>query len=828
MRYKEAIIINHQSNMKSFFLTLMLSFSAMATTWCQQQGQISGRLSAEGKPLSATVVSLLTASDGQLIRTEITDESGNFQFGNLPYGGYLLFVEDPDLESYQSERVEITAAASSKDVGTILMRKLTSEMLNEVTVVRKKPLIENKIDKVVVNVDAMMAASGGDAMDVLAKSPGIMVDQEGRITFKGKSGVAVFIDGKPTYMSGSDLEAYLKSLPASTLNQIELMTNPPAKFDAAGSAGIINITTKKSNVRGMNGSITSRFHIGKTFRTGQGANLNYVTEKFRAFGNAGYDYYETYNDLSIYRRFKNPDNTVNQYFDQHSILKNKGQGGLLRAGLDYYLTEKTTIGVLASGLIRQTDASSDVNSDLRNAANLPDSTVLARNRNDGTFSNATVNLNLRHDFSETSKLSADADYLYYENSANQLFRNFTYQPDGNLSSEDEQVGTLPSNIHIISLKTDYSKQFKNGISVDGGYKYSGSKTDNTADYRNRTPSGYVPDYNQSNHFKYDETIHAAYANASANYRRFSFQAGLRFEATDSKGNQLGNPEREASRFRRNYSNLFPTAYVQYKLDSIGDNTLVMSYGKRINRPFYEDLNPFVSPLDKFTFYAGNPYLNPSFAHNTELSYRFKNYFSATASYAFTEGEINETIEINDGIYYSRPGNIGQSKYYTLSANATIPFAKWLSSQIYSEVTHTVYKSRLYTETLDASGTFWVINANNTLTFTENWSAEVSGSYQTRVVSAQFEMQSRGSMTLAVQRKILGSRGKIRLIANDIFYSNIYRGQINNLQNTDANWINRPYSRFVTMAFSYSFGKELQSRSPHEASGAESEKNRVKS
>lgn len=810
-------------NQITLFL-LMLTASTMA----QSIGRISGSVqSAENTPL-VTALTLLDAKNNFVVKTLITEASGNFIFENLPSGTYIIAVDDPDFESFQSAGISLSEDKIAIEIGKITLKKLSAETLKEVVVERKKPIVESKIDKTVVNVEAMMAASGGDAMDVLAKSPGIMVDQDGRITFKGKSGVAVFIDGKPTYMSGSDLEAYLKSLPASTLNQIELMTNPPAKFDAAGSAGVINITTKKSNARGLNGSVSSRFHVGKTFRTGQGMNLNYVNEKFRAFGNAGYDYYETYNDLTIYRRFKNSDNSINQYFDQHSILKNKGQAGLVRAGLDYYLSEKTTLGILASGLMRFSDASSDVNSELRNAANLMDSTVLARNRNDGTFSNATLNLNLRHDFSETSKLSADADYLYYENEAGQLFRNFTYQPDGSLSGQDEQIGKLPSQIHIVSFKTDYSKQFKNNISLDGGYKFSGSKTDNTADYRDLSDSGYIPNYNQSNHFKYDETIHAAYVNASASYKRFSFQAGLRFEATDSKGNQMGNPERPASKFRRNYSNLFPTAYIQYKMDSIGDNSLVVSYGKRINRPFYEDLNPFVSPLDKFTFYAGNPYLNPSFAHNMELSYRFKNYFSTTASYGFTEGEINETIEITDGIYYSRPGNIGKSRYYSLNANATIPFAKWLSSQIYSELTHTRYKSRLYTETLDASGTFWVINANNTLTFSDNWSGEVSGSYQTKVVSAQFEMQSRGSMSLAVQRKILKSQGKIRLILNDVFYSNIYRGQINNLQNTDANWVNRPYSRFVSMAFSYSFGKSLQTRESHEETGAESEKNRVKS
>lgn len=809
------------------FLRLLSVFLLAASATAQQSGSVTGQLQSAGEPLASLVVVLLSAEAKTIVKTELTDASGRFEFTGIPFGSYVLSVEDVEYRPYESAIFTLDGAHAQHHFPAIELTQAEIKSLEEVTVTRKKPLVENKIDKVVVNVDAMLSASGGDAMDVLEKSPGILVDQNGTITFKGKSGVAVFIDGKPTYMSGSELEAYLKSLPAATLNQIELMTNPPAKYDAAGGGGVINIVTKKSNARGFNGSFSSRSTQGKRFRGRQNLNLNYVGGKVRLFGNVTGDYGGSFNDLDIYRRFKDGNGAIVSYFDQNSRLESRFKGFSGRVGMDYYLTGKTTIGAAVFALSRTNRSDSDVNSILRDAALQLDSTVVARNRSETPMTNLSFNFNVRHEFSETSRLTADADYLTYDTEADQRFRNFVYAPDGTQKSEDELKGRLPSDIDILSLKTDYSKQFAGGMTFETGYKVSLSKTDNIADYRNRVGGVLVPDYDQSNHFRYDETIHAGYVNATANAGRFSFQAGLRLENTDQKGHQLGNVEKPESRFSRNYSNLFPTAYVQYKLDSIGDNTLVTSYGKRINRPFYEDLNPFVSPLDKFTFYAGNPYLNPSFAHNIELSYRYKGVFSATASYGFTRDEINETIEINDGIYYSRPGNIGESRFYSLNASAQIPFAGWLNSNLYAEVTHTQYESQLYTQTLDASGTFWVVNAQNTLNLGHDWTSEVSFYYQSDIVSSQFILLSRGAVNLAVQKKLWKGKGSLRLLANDIFYTGIHRGVINNLQATSANWTNRPDSRFAALVFTYSFGKSFQTPKAYDANGAEAERNRVK-
>jgi hypothetical protein len=793
-----------------------------------QNGVVKGKITnSENLPANAVLVTLLLAKDNSIAKTQITETDGNFEFTNLIDENYLIVIENEKYKPFQSPPITISKDQQLVVLPTIVLQKNEANALSEVVVQKKKAFVENKIDKTVLNVDALISAAGGDAMDVLEKAPGIIVDENGTITFKGKSGVAVFIDDKPTYLSGTDLEAYLKSLPASTLNQIELMTNPPAKYDAAGGAGIINIITKKTKIKGFNGSVTSRASLGKRAQTRQGINMNYLNDKIKVFGSVGYNYQNAINDLYIFRRFKNEDMTTKSLFDQTSIMGRTGNNVDGRIGMDYYISEKSTIGVGVNGTFREGRNRSNVNSTLSNASSVIDSTIVAKNREKNKFTNGGLNLNYRYDIDSIgTKFTMDFDYLRYSTKAKQTFDNTVYQPDNSISSESLLLGDLPSRIDIYSFKTDYSHPLKNGGIIEGGYKVSFSKTDNVADYRDVVNGQEVQNTNMSNHFRYDEVINAGYINFNTSWKRFSFQTGLRLENTYSKGNQLANVD-PASKFKRSYTNLFPTVYVQYKLDSIGNNQLVVSYGKRINRPYFQDLNPFVSPLDRFTYYAGNPYLNPSFAYNYELSYRYKGYFTATVAHGYSKDDIAETIEINEGIYYSRPGNIGKSKNYSLMLTADIPFAKWWRANFYNEITHSKFNSLLYGEPLDSSGTWWYFSANNTFTFSDKWSAELGGTYQTDIVSTQFILGARGAVNAGVRWKIMQGKGSLRFSVNDMFYGRINTGIINNLKLTDANWVNKPDSRFAALTFTYSFGKAFKSKQQHEASGADSEKNRVK-
>jgi len=811
--------------LKAIFLLLVLQSGILSA----QTGKITGKLtSSDKKPLESVLVSLLRANDNSLVKTEISETNGSFSFESLPGNEYLIVVENPGYKTFQSQTVSISAEKPEIKLAEIVLIASEINKLDEVTVTKKKPFVERKLDKTVVNVDAMISNAGSDAMDVLEKSPGITVDQNGTITFKGKTGVVVFIDDKPTYLSGSELEAYLKSLPASTLSQIEFMTNPPAKYEAAGNAGVINIKTKKSKSKGFNGSYSSRLSQGKATHTRNGLNLNYKNDKIRIYGNANYATQQFLTDLYIFRNYKNEDQSTKSLFQQNTHMDNTVNTANGKIGLDYYASEKTTWGISFTGLAKNGTDKSDGSSRVTNAAAILDSTIIADNREKKKFKNGGINLNFSHDFDTIGrKFSADLDFLTYSDDTDQRYRNYIYQPDNSLSSSDESTGKLPSKINIYAFKMDYSNPLKKEGTIEAGYKISYSKTDNVADYANVFGDISIPNYDSSNHFKYDEMINAVYVNFNKSFGRFSFQSGLRLENTVSKGNQLGNIIKEASVFKKDYTNLFPTFYAMYKLDSLANKQVVFSFGRRIDRPYYQDLNPFLSPLDKFTFYAGNPYLNPSFSNNFELSYRYKSLFSTTLSYGHTKDNIDETIEINNGIYYSRPGNIGKSQTWSINAESEFEIAKWYSVNMYSEVTNVSYKSKLYTEELNTNGTFFFILVNNKFKFGTDWSAELFGRYISSVESGQVTTDPKGTVNFTIQKKILKGQGSVRLGINDIFYTNINSGVINNLKNTYADYNNRGDTRFGALTFTYSFGKSFESKNSQERSSAESEQNRVK-
>lgn len=776
------------------------------------------------KPLELVTIALYNQQDSVLVKTTFTEKDGNFQFGQIKPGTYFIRISAMGYSNHKSELIMLKEG--NLQLQAITLRS-TSNQLKEVTIAGKKSFIEQKLDRVVVNVDALIANAGTTALDVLEKSPGIQVDQNGTISLKGKQGVMVFIDDKPSYLSGADLENYLKSLPSSSLEQIEIMTNPPARYDAAGNGGVVNIKTKKGTLKGFNGGLNLALTQGHRSRSVNSLNFNIRNSKFNYFGNLSYNHNNSFTDLDINRLYKNVDGSPKSYFNQNTFFDRNGNSYNGKAGADYYASENTTWGVVLTGMTRASTQINNNTSNLSNAAMQLDSVIKARNVDQINYKNGAVNLNYRHQFDKKGHgITADADYLNYRNMTDQVYNNYSYFPDGSLKSQDILSGRLPSNIDIYTLKTDYSLPLKNAWKMDAGLKTSYTKTNNTADYFNTVNAVTKPDYDKSNHFIYKENINAAYLNFSREMKRLSIQAGLRVENTVSDGNQLGNLMKADSTFKRNYTGLFPTLYLMYKLDTMANNQIGINYGRRVDRPYFQDLNPFLSPLDKFTYYVGNPFLKPSYTNSLELSHTYKSKYTTTLSYSNSKDDVGETIEIVDGIYYSRPANIGSKITKSVSFNGSFDPAGWLNINLYAELTNIKTSSDFYTGRLNSSGTFVYIGPSARLTFGKGWDGELSGNYRSKLVDAQFVLKEIWQANAAVQKK-LSPKTTLKLSVNDIFLSRINKGTINNLAQTEANWVNRSDSRNAVLSFSYRFGKAFSTPQKHEASGADSEKNRVK-
>lgn len=809
-------------------MALLAVWMNIALTFAQAQtppSRIYGRvLDADGKNIEFATAALL--KDSVLVKTTFTEKDGLFSFDKLSYGKYLIKVSVVGSPIYQTDTLVLTANRAVINLADIKI-KAGATNLKEVNISGQKAFVERKIDRTVVNVDALISNAGTTALDVLSKSPGVNVDQNGVISLKGKSGVAIFIDDKPTYLSGADLDNYLRSLPSSSLDQIELMTNPPAKYDAAGNGGVINIKTKKTKTAGFNGGVNLSLNQGELSRSNNSFNFNYRKDKINVFGNLSYNLNNSFTDLDLNRKYKNDDGSAKSYFNQNSYFRRHGNTFNLKTGLDYYASEKTTWGIVLTGMNRISKQVNNNTSNLSNASMQLDSVIRAENIDQIKYQNAGVNLNYRYKFKQAGReLTFDADYLLYRNQTDQTYYNFSYLPSGALKYQDILTGNLPSNIDIYTAKADYSHPLENKWKLDAGVKTAYTKTDNIADYFNTANGQTNADYEKSNHFLYEENINAVYLNMSREGKRFSLQAGLRYENTVSNGHQLGNLIKPDSSFKRTYNSLFPTLYFSYKLDTAGNNQLGLNYGRRIDRPYYQDLNPFFSPLDKFTYYVGNPFLKPSFTQSIELSHTYKNKITTTFGYSWVRDEVNETIEILDGTYYSRPANVGKTRVANVSVNAEIDLTKWVKLNAYVEYAKIVSKTDFYTGFLVTNGSYLRANPNLQFKISPTWNAEVNMRYQSKLSNVQFLLGEVHEFGAAVQKK-LSAKSTLKLTANDIFRTRIYNGIINNLANTEANWVNRQDSRSVVLSYSYRFGKAFSSPAKHESSGADAEKNRVK-
>lgn len=807
-------------------LTLWVSFAINFANAQTRGAKISGLIIDEAKkPVDGATIILLTTKDSALVKTELANVDGSFVFQNLKDNSYIIKVTFVGYKNYKSAQVIISNQQSV--TLTAISLSATSKALQEVVVTGQKSFIEQKIDRTVVNVGTLISNNGTNALEVLEKTPGVQVDQDGNITFKGKSGVMVMIDDKPTYLSAANLATYLRSLPSSSLDQIELMDNPPAKYDAAGNAGVINIKTKKSTIKGFNAILSGNFAEGFYERTQESLNLNYRVNKVNLFANLSYGYNQTFRRLEIDRSYFDASGNPTSGFTGVSYFKPANDNGNLKMGMDYYLSPKTTWGVVFTGSLSQQKDNSPVNSYLYNKTGGLDSTIRGLNGDHAKFNNAGINLNYSHKFDSTGKaLTFDLDYLRYVSGDDQTFSNTTYLPNGIIKDTQLLTDNLPAFVNIYAAKADYSMPLKGKAKFEAGVKTSYVNTDNTANYFNVINNISTIDYNNTNRFLYRENINAAYVNFNKTYARFSLQTGLRLENTNGNGHQLGNAAKSDSTFANHYIDLFPTAYFSYKLDTTGNKLMVLSCGRRIGRPNYSSLNPFIYFVDKFSEFAGNPFLRPQFTDVYKLAYSYKSLFTVALTYNYTTDLETETIHQNGGIFISTTGNIGSSKNIDLSVNTNLAPAKWWSVNFYAEVYNNAFSGALYNTQLNQGATSFSFNGNNQFTFGKGWSAELSGFYNSNRVGGQFVLVPSGQINTGLQKKVMQNRGTIRLNARDIFHTFNSSGEIKDIAGASATFHNFLDTRVTTLGFTYNFGKTINNPSKRNVGSADSEKSRV--
>jgi len=813
-----------------------LSFVSFAQV---KNGKVNGTVvDGSTKIVESATITLLKSKDSSVAKMSVADKAGKFSFDGVAEGSYLVSISAVGHEKGFSETFEINATNQAITLKTIELVPV-AKSVGGVTVTAKKPLIEQRIDRTIVNVDASVTNVGNSALEVLEKAPGISVDKDGNVSLKGKQGVVIYIDGRPSYLSGADLANMLRSMNASQLEQIEIMTNPPAKYDAAGNSGVINIKTKKNKQFGYNGSITSGYTQGIYPRFNESGNFNYRNGKVNLFTNLNYNRNHRGEDLYITRNFSEAaTKDILTRFDQKSEMINQNHFYSAKVGLDYSASKSTTLGVVVNGFYNPSTWESRTNAFILEPNGDLRSQTKAYTRNDEKWKNFSANANFRTVLdSAGQELTGDLDYIQYRSTSIQPLYSFYFDKFGNTSqTSDTLLGSLPQNITIKSGKLDYTRPLKNGAKFEAGIKTSLVNTDNNAVYDNLVNSQRILDSARSNHFIYDENINAAYANYSRKLgKKWNGQFGLRVENTNAKGHSTGH-EFDTTKnkfvafdktFKRNYTQLFPTMYLQYVANE--KNSFVLNYGRRINRPDYESLNPFIHFLDRYTFEQGNPNLKPQFAHNIELSHTYKGFLTTTANYTTTNDIIQQVLEQNEETNetFIKKANIASLKQVGLSVSAYKEINKWWSGNIYVNVYNNHFKGVVNNENISIGITGYMMQVQQQFKWGKGWGAEVSGFYRSKSLEGVLFIQPIAQVNAGFSKQIMKNKASVRLNVRDIFKGGVFKGY-SKYGNVDATFKDVNDSRAVSISFTYRFNKgKLKAGSNRKNGGANDEQNRVK-
>lgn len=814
--------------MKPLFTFLIFLFISI-TSFAQPSGRsISGVVKdTQNEPIPGATIKLVKLPDSTLIQGKIANGNGKFEFINLPNASYALTITAIGNKPYKSVSITLDDAHPTVVLPIIILLPAKNIDLKEVTVTAKKPLVEQEIDRTVINVEAMVSAATSNTLEVLEKTPGITVDNNGEISLNGKNGVLVLIEGRPTYMSGQDLAAYLKSLPGGALDKLELMTNPPAKYDANGSS-IINIRLKRNKIQGFNGNLNLSYNQGVTTRSYNGLNLNYMNKKVNIFGNLSFNRDANYSNDYSDRTLSDSEGNRNAFVNVENKYRYTSNTVSGRLGMDFTASKKTVYGFVMSLNTRPRNSRLDYVTETYGASSTPDS--ISKGYTDGNYKwvQSGVNFNFQHKFNEKGReLSADLNYINYNTDGTQEMPNFVYSSDGTLIRDFEFLYQLPSTKHIYTAKADYSHPFKNKFKFEAGVKSSFVKDDNLSEYFNVLGDVNVIDNRQSNHFIYKENINAAYVNTQKDWRRLGMQLGLRLENTQLSGNQLGNAEVEQMYFSRSYTGLFPTAFVNYKLDSAGKHTLNFSLSSRINRPNYQQLNPFVFYRDRYSYSSGNPYLNPTYNYHAEISYRYKGLLNIYSQLDQLRDNIFDATEAVNDVFISKPTNMASGYLIGLMANLNLSPKPWWTLNFNTGFARFFNEGEVASQAIKTIAFGGRASFYSQFKFKKDWSVELSGNYISRLTMWQRIIEPRYRFNAAAQKKIMKGKGNIKLSIEDIFHTGIQKSRIIGLKQASSFTNNIQDTRRVGISFNYNFGKETFARKRrHNDNAADSEKSRV--
>lgn len=756
-----------------------------------------------GKGLEKASYTILRAKDSSVVKLGVAGDGGAFTVP-VANGSYIIQASYVSFLSKYSAVVNVSEA-KTYDAGTIVLQKEATAMTDVVVTVRK-PLVEVKADKMIVNVEGTINAVGNDGLELLRRSPGVMVDKDDNLSLAGKNGVRVYIDGRPSPLSGSDLSNYLKTLQSSQIEAIEIITNPSAKYDAAGNAGIINIRLKKDKSLGTNGSLNLGYTQGFYPKYNGGISLNNRNKKVNLFGSY------TYNN-SKNRGIMDGDRIqFDTLFTSANVNRFDVKTHNFKAGADYFINSKNTIGVVVNGNLPDLDI---VNGGDMDFYYTPTNTLVkilrSSTENKMKRNNLNGNINYRYAVPGGKDLNIDLDYGKFNNTSDQFQPNTYLLPNGTVTSQRNYNMYSESDINLFAVKADYEQNLYGGR-LGAGFKIGNVISNNDFKSYNLLGSSKILDTAKSNDFKYDENINALYVNYNKSLKSgIMLQLGVRAEQTNITGTSNGYIKQGVtwktydSTFTRSYIDFFPSAAVSFVKNPA--NQWIFSYSRRIDRPAYQDLNPFEFRLNEYTYMKGNTMLRPQYTNSVSLTNIYKYRFTTSLSYSYVKdifAQLPDTVDRSKGFLIKE--NLATQNVISLNFSMPLQYKK-LSTFFSLTSNYSLYKADFGGgDRVVNQDAFSVVLVNQSSYKLNNfWTTELTAFYVSPSIwQGMFRSAALGNVDFGVSRTLFKGKGNLKAVFNDAFRTMRWKGDAD-FSGVKSTFSGNGEMQQLKLNFTYRFG-----------------------
>lgn len=759
-------------------LILIILFQNQVISQIKISGQIKDK---KNNPIEFIEVQLQN-KDSIIFKSELTNAEGQFVI-ETEKGEYLLIVKQLGKKIY-SQKLD---AKQNLNLG-VLQIIIPDNQIQEVKITSKKKLIERKVDRLVFNVENSISAIGGDAIDALKITPRVKVKND-NISMIGKNNLSVMVDDKLILLSGDELINFLKSIPSDNIKNIEVISTPPAKYDAEGNSGLINIKLKKSKLNQWNAFLRSSY-IQSTYPKGSfGGNFDYQKNKISLYSNLNYvngsnapiETNKIYYPLSLWSEE-----------NKRRDFQNSVNG---RIGADYKASEKWSVGLQYLGSFSKPKITENSLTSIYNQTNTQiNSYINTLSENLVKNNNHSLNLNSTVVFDTIGKkMNINLDYFEFKNDNNRIFNTLNLLSANNTNLQD---------IENYSTKIDFEHPIK-WINLSYGGKLSFIKTQNNVDYFDTTTGIPIFDPTQSNEFNYKENIQAIYLNGTKKLNeKWETQLGIRLENTQTEGFSTTLNQKNTN----NYAKLFPTFYLTYTPNET--NSFSINYNKRINRPSYNRLNPFRWYNNPFSYTEGNPFLQPSFSNNIELNYTLNDNWSNSVYYSHTDNGFEQItiVDNTDNIQKTIAQNYFKTTIIGISESYTYDKLKWLSSTFSFDWNYSKSASLIPITNQNLNGSNTYFSTSNDFNLNKKLLFNISYWYNFKGTSDLDKNNAYSQLDASIKYFCFDKKLQISFNVNDILSTNrpIYTSYTNNIQIDYKNYYD---VRLFRLSLVYKFGNK---------------------